>query len=191
MGWVQKCSSKTLIQRLSMIFFLVWILYEKIESNQSLISQREWYRRSPSGTSSRIWSSDLTQDLLNVVSLYWDIFRERIEEVPRAPLLALRVELNHYSPLIQKPCVVGRVLEEIMTRLIQQYMLMLFSILDELLNMFLLISRGKTYKKRRRDDTKVKLTKSLWWHKGTEDHCTFRLVLDSQKLNKKVERERL
>ena len=58
---------------------------------------------------------------LNLVSLYQDIFIEGIEELPQTPLLEFRVELNDYSPLIQKPYVVGPVLEEIMKRRIQQY----------------------------------------------------------------------
>jgi hypothetical protein len=58
---------------------------------------------------------------LNWVSLYQDIFIEEVEELPQTPLLEFRIELNDYSPLIQKPYVVGPVLEEIIKRLIQQY----------------------------------------------------------------------
>jgi len=66
-------------------------------------------------------NEDQKEDLLNLVSLYQDIFIEGIEGLPQTPLLEFRVKLNDYSPLIQKPYVVGPVLEEIMKRLIQQY----------------------------------------------------------------------
>ena len=41
--------------------------------------------------------------------------------LPQTPLLEFPVELNDYFPLIQKSYVVGSVLEEIMKRLILQY----------------------------------------------------------------------
>ena len=53
-----------------------------------------------------------------MVRLYQDIF---IEGLPQTALLEFRVKLNDYSPLIQKPYVAGSVLEEIMKRLIKQY----------------------------------------------------------------------
>ena len=56
-----------------------------------------------------------------MVSLYQDILLEGIQGLAQTPLLEFRVQLNDYYPLIQKPYVVGPVLEEIMERLIQQY----------------------------------------------------------------------
>jgi len=46
---------------------------------------------------------------------------QSLSGLPQTPVLELREELNDYSPLIQKPYVVMPVLEEIMKRLIQQY----------------------------------------------------------------------
>jgi len=54
-------------------------------------------------------NEDQKEDLLNLVSLYQNIFIERIEGLPQTPLLKFREELNYYSPLIQKPYVVGPV----------------------------------------------------------------------------------
>jgi len=59
------------------------------------------------------FNEDQKEDLLNLVSLYQDIFIVK--------LLFSNLGLNDYSPLIQKPYVVGPVLEEIMKRFIQQY----------------------------------------------------------------------
>jgi len=67
------------------------------------------------------FKEDQKEDLLNLVSLFQDIFIEGIEGLPQTPLLEFRVELNEYSPLSQKPYVVWPVLEEIMKSLIQQY----------------------------------------------------------------------
>ena len=64
-------------------------------------------------------NKDQKEDLLNLVSLYQDVFLEAIEGLPQTPLLEFRVELNDYSPLIQKLYVVVLVLEDIMKRLIQ------------------------------------------------------------------------
>ena len=66
-------------------------------------------------------NEDQKEDLLSLVSLYQDIFIEGIERLRQTPLLEFRVQLNDYSPLIQKPYVVRPVLEEIMKRLLQQY----------------------------------------------------------------------
>jgi hypothetical protein len=66
-------------------------------------------------------NEDQKEDLLNLVSLYQTVFIDGIEGLPQTPLLEFRVELNDYSPLIQKPYVVGLFLEETMKRLIQQY----------------------------------------------------------------------
>ena len=66
-------------------------------------------------------NEDQIEDLLNLISLYQNIFIEEIEGLPRTPQLEFRVDLNDYSSLIQKPDVVGPVLEEIIKRLIQQY----------------------------------------------------------------------
>ena len=59
--------------------------------------------------------------MISRLSLYQDTFIEEIEGLPQTPLLEFHVELSDYSPLIQKHYVVGPVLEEIMKRLIQQY----------------------------------------------------------------------
>jgi hypothetical protein len=52
-------------------------------------------------------NEDQQEDLLNLVSLYQDIFIEGTGGLPQTPLLEFRVELNDYSPLIQKTYVVG------------------------------------------------------------------------------------
>jgi len=64
-------------------------------------------------------NEDRKEDLSNLVSLNHGIFIKGIEGLPQTPLLEFRVELNDYSPLIQKLYVVVLVLEDIMKRLIQ------------------------------------------------------------------------
>jgi len=85
-------------------------------------------------------NEDQKQDLLSLVNLYQNIFIEGIEGLPQTPLLKILIELNDYSPLIQKTYVVGPVLEETMKRFIQQYDDAGFYIRGTTQHVFLLLS---------------------------------------------------
>ena len=149
----------------------------------------------------KVEGSDLNEDqkeaLLNLVGLYQDIFTKGIEGLPQTPLLEFRVELNDYSPLIQKPYVVGPVLEEIMKRLIQQYVDAGFYIrgTSQYVSPAFVVEKSK-----KSDDTKLEKVKEYFTRNSiqskersmddviqeVEDHFTFRLVVDFRKLNKRV-----
>jgi hypothetical protein len=128
---------------------------------------------------------------LELVSLYQDVFIEGIEGLPQTPLHEFRVELNDYSPLIPKPYAVVPILEEIMKRLIQQYVDAGCYIRETSQYVFLLLTLYDTKlekliehftrnfiqsKEKSMDDIIQEL----------EDHFAFRLVFDFRKLNKGV-----
>ena len=139
-------------------------------------------------------NEDQKEELLNLVSLYQDM---GIEGLPQTPLLEFRVELNDYSPLIQNPYVVGPVLEEIMKRLIQQYVDAGFYIrgTSQYVSPAFVVVKPK-----QSDDTQLEKLKEYFTRnfiqckersmddviQELEDHFTFRLVVDFRKLNKRV-----
>jgi hypothetical protein len=71
-----------------------------------------------------VQEEDVGSILLNKVAvcdLNWSVFIRTFSQRGSKDPLEFRVELNDFTPLIQKPSIVGRVLGEIMKRLIQRY----------------------------------------------------------------------